>query len=77
MRVISLSLSLSLVQAHFTEFFFGEDGRRTILQKSRKRKRENSGLILHTNRDFLLNLSEKRKREREREREGKQASKQE
>ena len=75
MRVISLSLSLSLVQAHFTEFFFGEDGRRTILD--RKRKRENSGLILHTNRDFLLNLSEKRKREKEREREGKQASKQE
>ena len=78
MRVISLSLSLSLVQAHFTEFFFGEEARRTGGgQKRRKRKRENSGLILHTNRDFLLNLSEKRKREREREREGKQASKQE
>jgi hypothetical protein len=57
------------VQAHFTEFFFGEEARRTGGgQKRRKRKRENSGLILHTNRDFLLNLSEKRERERERER---------
>jgi len=77
MRVISLSLSLSLVQAHFTEFFLARTGGGQSGQKSRKRKRENSGLILHTNRDFLLNLSEKRKREKEREREGKQASKQE
>jgi hypothetical protein len=39
MRVISLSLSLSLVQAHFTEFFFGEDGRRTILDKKAGKKK--------------------------------------
>jgi len=36
MRVISLSLSL--VQAHFSEFFFGEDGRRTKKQEEKKRK---------------------------------------
>jgi hypothetical protein len=40
MRVISLSLSLSLVQAHFIEFFFGEDGRRTILDKKAGREKE-------------------------------------
>jgi hypothetical protein len=39
MRVISLSLSLSLVQAHFTEFFFGEDGRRTIRTKKQEEKK--------------------------------------
>jgi len=78
MRVISLSLSLSLLCRHTSlNFFLARTGGGQSGQKSRKRKRENSGLILHTNRDFLLNLSEKRKREREREREGKQASKQE
>ena len=76
MRVISLSLSL-LCRHTSLNFFLARDGRRTILDKKAGKKRENSGLILHTNRDFLLNLSEKRKREREREREGKQASKQE
>jgi hypothetical protein len=39
MRVISLSLSLSLVQAHFIDFFFGEDGRRTILDKKAGKKK--------------------------------------
>jgi hypothetical protein len=40
MRVISLSLSLSLVQAHFTEFFLARDGRRTILDKKAGREKE-------------------------------------
>ena len=76
MRVISLSLSLLCRHTSLNFFWRGREEDNPG-QKSRKRKRENSGLILHTNRDFLINLSEKRKREREREREGKQASKQE
>jgi len=40
MRVISLSLSLSLVQAHFTEFFFGEEARRTGGDKKAGREKE-------------------------------------
>ena len=76
MRVISLSLSL-LCRHTSLNFFLARTGGGQSWTKKQEKKRENSGLILHTNRDFLLNLSEKRKREREREREGKQASKQE